>query len=131
MVLIPPIPEPIATPKRSGLNDPSTRSESSYACTPAAMPYCMKISMRRASLGSMKSLQWKSLRDPPKRVVKLLVSKCSIGPIPLLPFFRALHELFASFPTGVNNPKPVTTILLLVNCASKNIYKSPNKQKPP
>ena len=131
MVFIPPIPDPIATPALSLLIKETSRPASSKASTPAAIPYCMKSSMRLASLVAMNLLQSKFLMAPPKRVLKALTSKWSKSDMPLFPFLIASQEVLTSLPKGVNKPKPVTTTRLLLKLVSYLNCNRLNKQKPP
>ena len=53
MVHRPPMPAPHTAPQRVGSHLAKSIPASPTACTPAATPYCMNSSMRRASLLEM------------------------------------------------------------------------------
>ena len=53
MVPRPPIPAPVMTPQRLWSTLSKSVAESTTACMPAATPYCMNSSMRRASFAEM------------------------------------------------------------------------------
>src|SRR5574343_2051168 len=108
----PPIPEPIFTPTRVlSRSATSSRPASATACSAAAIPKWMNLSMRRASLGEMYWLMSKSLTSPATWQAMSLASKLVLVPMPLLPARRLAQAVVTSLPTGDTCPRPVTTTL--------------------
>src|ERR1700756_2380 len=114
MVQRPPMPAPHTAPQRVGSVFEKSMPESLTACTPAATPYCMKSSMRRASFGVMYWLTSKSRTDPPMRTGNADSSKRVTGPMPLCPRRMASQADLTVLPTGDTTPRPVTTIRRLL-----------------
>ena len=108
------MPAPQTAPQRVGSVLEKSMPESLTACTPAATPYCMKSSMRRASFGEMYWLTSKSRTDPPMRTGNADTSKRVTGPMPLSPRRMASQAAFTVLPTGDTTPRPVTTIRRLL-----------------
>src|SRR5580692_3441019 len=120
----PPIPEPISTPIRSELASVATKPESRIACMPATTPYCMKASMRRASLVLMNGSRSRFRISPPKCVEKLATSNRVTGPMPLRPPAMELQAAATSLPTGETIPRPVTTTRRLLNGNSSRRWRA-------
>src|SRR6267378_3648881 len=116
-VWIPPIPEPISTPKRV----PSTSVVSSTASSPAmtlqAIAYCKNGSSRRASFLSTDWSGSKFLTSAAIRVANsyspwaffVVASNFVMGPTPDRACLSADQNSSAVLPTGVSAPSPVTT----------------------
>ena len=115
----PPIPDPIITPVRSfSSSDGSSQPASRTACTAAAIPYRMKSSTLRRSLGSIQSsgLKLPSLPSPNGISQAYLVttsfgSKRVIGPAPDCPSRSRVQVSSTPEASGVTIPSPVTTTL--------------------
>src|SRR5215475_13138877 len=75
----------------------------------------MNSSMRRASFGGMYCAMSKSRTWPPKRAGKAETSKRVTGPMPLSPRRMASHADWTVLPTGDTTPRPVTTIVDVVD----------------
>src|ERR1700677_3107348 len=114
----PPMPDPISTPMRSELVSVTTNPESRIACMPATTPYCMKASIRRASLALMNGSRSRLRISPPKCVGKVDTSNRVTGPMPLRPPMIESQAAAISLPTGETIPKPVTTTRRLLNGTS-------------
>src|SRR5580698_4817794 len=115
------MPEPMSMPMRSVLAAVTSSPEERMACIPATTPYCMKASMRRASLGVMYGARSRSRISPPKWVGKLAASNRTTGPMPLRPARIDAHADAMSLPTGETIPRPVTTTLRLLKLASSGL----------
>src|SRR6204780_5285672 len=111
----------MSTPMRSVLAGVTTSPESRIACIPATTPYCMKASMRRASLGVMYGARSRSRISPPKCVGKLVASNRATGPMPLRLARIDAHADAMSLPMGETIPRPVTTTLRLLKRASSGL----------
>ena len=115
----PPMPEPIRTPVRSrSRSSCGIQSASSTASRAAAMPYRMKGSFLRTSLGSSTS----SARKAPSPSVgtwpAILAGRSStsnlvIRRMPLSPPIRRRQTRSTPQPSGVTRPRPVTTTRLI------------------
>ena len=81
----PPMPAPVTAPARSGSTLLKSIPESVTAWMPAANPYCMNSSMRRASFGVMYCVISNPRTAPPKRTGNAETSNRVIGPMPLSP----------------------------------------------
>src|SRR5262249_18091945 len=99
-------------PTRSGSFCTSS-PESASAMSLATMPNWTNGSRCLASRGSIQRVGSKSRTSPANRVAKSLVSKCVIGPMPLLPLTAARQVSSRPMPSGVTRPMPVTTTLLM------------------
>src|SRR5690606_39856461 len=69
----------------------------------------MNGSILRASFGDTHLVTSKSRTSPAMRVVKPVVSKCVIGPMPERPLMTPSQLLARSLPSGETRPRPVTT----------------------
>src|SRR5690606_41256921 len=69
----------------------------------------MNGSILRASFGDTHLVTSKSRTSPAIRVVKPVVSKCVIGPMPERPLMTPSQLLARSLPSGETRPRPVTT----------------------
>src|ERR1700744_3963400 len=118
----PPMPAPHTAPQRSGSNLLKSIPESVTACMPAATPYCINSSMRRASFGVMYCVTSKSRTEPPKRTGKADTSNLVMGPIPLSPRRTASQADLTVLPTGEMMPRPVTTTRRLL---TRYLYEEP------
>src|SRR5262245_4095451 len=114
---MPPMPEPISTPKREASTLAVPRPESSTAMTAHAIAYLRYGSSRRASFLSMYLSSSKLRTSPAMRVTNLysplsdfsLASNFVMGPMPDLPCVSAAQNSSTLLPTGVSAPMPVTT----------------------
>ena len=111
---IPPIPEPMDTPILSDVFSSITKPESFIASIPAANPYCIKVSMRRASFALRYCSGSKFFTSPAIWDEKLDVSNFEIAVIPDFPAIIFFQVSDTPIPTGVIRPKPVITTLLLL-----------------
>src|SRR5581483_2816229 len=109
MVHRPPMPAPQTAPHRDASALLKSMPQSATAWMPAATPYCMNSSMRRASFGDMYWATSKSRTWPPKRTGNDETSNRVIGPMPLSPRTMASHADATVLPTGETIPRPVTT----------------------
>ena len=91
---------------------------SAIACTPAATPYCMNRSMRRASLAGMYFVTSKSRMLPAIVLGNPVVSNRVIGPMPLLPASAADQLSATVLPSGESMPRPVTTTRRLLKAST-------------
>src|SRR3546814_4219880 len=73
----------------------------------------MNGSILRASFGDTHLVTSKSRTSPAMRVVKPVVSKWVIGPMPERPLTMPSQLLARSLPSGETRPRPVTTTRLL------------------
>src|SRR2546427_1441673 len=114
---MPPMPEPMSTPKRVPSSRTGSRPESSTAMTEHAIAYLRYGSSRRASFLSTYFSSSKLRTSPAMRVTNwnspLAVLVCAsnfvIGPMPDLPCVSADQNSVTSLPRGVSAPMPVTT----------------------
>src|SRR5213078_2833372 len=114
---MPPMPEPMSTPKRVPSSLAGSRPESSTAMTEHAIAYLRYGSSRRASFLSTYFSSSKLRTSPAMRVTNwnspLAVLVCAsnfvIGPMPDLPCVSADQNSVTSLPRGVSAPMPVTT----------------------
>src|SRR2546426_1280271 len=114
---MPPMPEPMSTPKRVPSSLAGSRPESSTAMTEHAIAYLRYGSSRRASFLSTYFSSSKLRTSPAMRVTNwnspLAVLVCAsnfvIGPMPDLPCVSADQNSSTVLPTGVSAPMPVTT----------------------
>src|SRR6266403_1426208 len=114
---MPPMPEPISTPKRAPSTLAVSRPESSTAMTAHAIAYLRYGSNRRASFLSTYFSSSKLRTSPAMRVtnwyspfaVLVWASNLVMGPIPDLPCVSADQNSSTVLPTGVSAPSPVTT----------------------
>ena len=97
---------------RSGGRVPLTPL-SSTAWVAAAIAYWQKISYLRRSDFSMYCRELKSFTSAATLALWSAVSKWVMGPMPHLPAFRLSQKEGTSLPTGVTQPMPVTTTLLI------------------
>ena len=112
IVSMPPMPLPIATPRRSKSPALKSMPQSRAASTAAPRPYRQKRSIRFASRPStpMCFSGSKPFTSPPKRVGQSgVVGKFVIGPMPDRPSSRLCQKEGTSMPTSVTAPRPVTT----------------------
>src|SRR3989442_2452252 len=114
---MPPMPEPMSTPKRVPSSLAGSRPDSSTAMTEHAIAYLRYGSSRRASFLSTYFSSSKLRTSPAMRVTNwnspLAVLVCAsnfvIGPMPDLPCVSADQNSGTSLPRGVSAPMPVTT----------------------
>src|SRR5919201_2172051 len=114
---MPPMPEPMSTPKRAASTAAVSRPESSTAITEHATAYFRYGSSRRASFLSTYLSSSKLRTSPAMRVtnwyspfaVLVCASNFVIGPMPDLPCISADQNSSTVLPTGVSAPRPVTT----------------------
>src|SRR5271157_2507373 len=103
------MPEPIATPARSGSNPAPPSPESNHASWAAARANRMNRSRRRASLGWRSRTSTGARTSAAIRTGSWLASKWVIGPTPETPATADDHVEVTSPPSGVTQPRPVTT----------------------
>ncbi len=108
-VSIPPIPEPMAVPVRSGQGKPLFNPASSIAMAEAATANWVNRSIRRFSLRSMKSSASKSLTSAASFALLLVTSNLVIMPMPFSPLHKPPQNFSVPVPRGVIAPKPVIT----------------------
>src|SRR6266850_3987305 len=116
-VLMPPMPEPMSTPKRVLSTLAGSSAASSTAIALVAMAYFRYGSRRRASFFSTYLSSSKLRTSPAMRVTYLnwplasfsLTSNFVMGPMPDLPCLRDDQNSSVLLPTGVSAPRPVTT----------------------
>ena len=106
------MPEPTYTPKRSSSTLPKMPL-SSTACCAAARAYCTNRSVFLKSLFSIYFSGSKFLTSPATFAFESVASKDLIWSIPHTPFTILLQVVSTSLPSGVTQPKPVTTTLLI------------------
>ncbi len=104
---MPPMPVAKITPARSETT--SGVPASAQASEPAAIAYCEKRSVRRASFVSRKSVATKSGTSPATVTGRSEVSNCVIVRTPLRPDVMPVQKSSTPVPTGVTGPMPVTT----------------------
>ena len=111
-VFKPPMPLPMTQPKRSRFTFSRSTPESAIAILAAAMPNCVKRSVRRTSLGLLKKgVALKSLTSPAIWQSKHAGSNEAMRSMPLRPLVKESQKVTRSFPTGVTTPIPVMTTL--------------------
>src|SRR5207302_404624 len=108
-VLMPPMPEPMSTPKRVPSILAGSRAASSTAITLVAIAYCRYGSRRRASFLSTYLSGSKLRTSPAMRVGKSVASNLEIGPIPDFPCLSPDQNSSVLLPSGVSAPSPVMT----------------------
>src|SRR3569833_3247721 len=123
----PPMPAPVTAPARSGSILLKSIPASVFAWMPAANPYCMNSSMRRASFGVMYCVRSKSRTAPPKRTGNADTSNRVIGPMPLCPPTMSSHAVLIVLPTGEMMPRPVTTTRRLL---TRYLYEAQEMERP-
>src|SRR5215813_6750700 len=107
----PPMPEPKFTPTRSAFCGVTWSAASRQACSPAAMPYWMKMSMRRASLGDMYGATSKPFTSPAIWLARREGSKRVMRVTPGVPASARSQASETVLPSGLMMPSPVTTTL--------------------
>src|SRR6185503_10496700 len=107
----PPMPEPKLTPTRSAFCGVTSSAASRQACSPAAMPYWMKMSMRRASFGAMYGATSKPFTSPAIWLASREGSKRVIRVMPGVPARARSQASETVLPSGLMIPSPVTTTL--------------------
>ena len=113
------MPEPIHVPIRSALSSVTSSFASFTASLAATTAYCVKRSIRRASLRGIWSSMLKSLSSPAKLTLYLEVSIRVIVSMPLTPSKAFFQVVCVSLPIGESAPTPViTTRCLLLICLS-------------
>ena len=125
------MPAPITRPIRARLESVISSPPSAMACTPAATPYCMKRSMRRASLAGMYVETSKSGTLPAMVQGKPVVSKRVMGPMPLRPASAADQLPATLLPSGDNMPRPVTTTRRLLKASTSGCHRTAVTRRAP
>src|SRR5262245_25397309 len=107
----PPMPEPKLTPMRSAFCGVTSSAASRQACSPAATPYWMKMSMRRASFGDMYGATSKPFTSPAIWLARRDGSKRVMRVTPEVPASARSQASETLLPSGLMMPSPVTTTL--------------------
>ena len=126
---MPPIPDPIEQPMRGAFSSVTSRPESFIAWIPAAMPYCTKTSIFRASFDVRYSDISKSLTLALNCVLNAETSNISIVAAPLLPATIFCHVASTVWPIELTMPRPLTTTLLPFNAITPLPRKIPGSSK--
>ncbi len=125
------MPAPMTSPMRDRFASVTSSPASAMACTPAATPYCMKRSMRRASLAGMYFVTSKPGMLPAMVHGKPVVSNRVIGPMPLFPDSAADQLSATVLPRGESMPRPVTTTRRLLKASTSGWHGSTPTQRAP